>query len=270
MHVIFSTSNLTTLPTRTTLSKTLHHSGQDSFGYVNFKNPVVGSDRGLTQIDSRTKATAQVSEETGNGDDKDHCIEFAGSKLGTTFDAMDRAFNVSKKLIGKGTGKKDRKAPRWALTKFLILVMEVSGYLATSIVRCRMVDRYKVCVTVSLLSDDFEDCSLKTLSPAIKIFDTDPLSDPVSCEGTLEGYKYVPHVTPLFHISVRDRQKEFIEPSLQEAEFVMRAAVEANINWTVTTSLTAAVGFLQILTNTATKLRTCPKDHLRRVPGSPA
>ena len=49
------------------------------------------------------------------------------------------------------------------------------------------------------------------------------------------------HVTPLFLISVRDRQKEFIEPSLQEAEFVMRAAVEANITWTVTTSLTAAV-----------------------------
>ena len=66
------------------------------------------------------------------------------------------------------------------------------------------------------------------------------------------------HVTPLFHISVGDRQKEFVEPSLQEAEFVMRAAVEANITWTVTTSLTAAVGFLQILTNTATKLRTCP------------
>ena len=38
----------------------------------------------------------------------------------------------------------------------------------------------------------------------------------------------------------------------------MRAAVEANITWTVTTSLTAAVGFLQMLTNTATKLRTCP------------
>ena len=38
----------------------------------------------------------------------------------------------------------------------------------------------------------------------------------------------------------------------------MRGAVEANITWTVTTSSTAAVGFLQILTNTATKLRTCP------------
>ena len=96
---------------------------------------------------------------------------------------------------------------------------------------------------------------LKTLSPVIKIFDTDPLTDPLSCEGILEGCTYVLHVTPLFHTSVRDRQKEYIEPSLQEAEFVMRAAVEANITWTVTTSLTAAVGFLQILTNTATKLR---------------
>ena len=133
---------------------------------VNSKNPFVGSERGLTQIDSRTKATAQVSEETGNGDDKNHCIEFVGSKLGTTFPdvAMDRAFNVLKKLIGKGTGKKDRQAPRWALAKFLILVMKISGYLATRIVRCRMVDRYKVCVTVSLLSDDFVGCSLKTLS----------------------------------------------------------------------------------------------------------
>ena len=122
-----------------------------------------------------------------------------------------------KKLIGKGTGKKDRQAPRWALTKFLILVVKVSGYLATSIVRCRMVDRYKVCVAVSLLSDDFEGCSLKTLSPVIKIFDTDPLTNPVSCEGILEGCKYVLHVTPLFHISVRDRQKEFIEPSLSRS-----------------------------------------------------
>ena len=64
--------------------------------------------------------------------------------------------------------------------------------------------------------------------------------------------------TTVPRFSVGDRQKEFIEPSLQEAEFVMRAAVEANITWTVTTSLTAAVGFLQTLTNTATKLRTCP------------
>ena len=64
------------------------------------------------------------------------------------------------------------------------------------------------------------------------------------------------HVTPLYHIFVRHRQKEFIEPSLQGAEFVMRAAVEASITTTVTTSLTAAVGFPKILTNTATKLRT--------------
>ena len=113
---------------------------------VNSKNPFVGSERGLTQIDSRTKATVKVSEETGNGDDKNHCIEFVRSKLGTTFPdvATDRAFNVLKKLIGKGTGKKDMQAPRWALTKFLILVMKVSEYLASSIVRCRMVDRYKV------------------------------------------------------------------------------------------------------------------------------
>ena len=84
---------------------------------------------------------------------------------GTTLtdDTMDRAFNVSKKLIGKGTGQEDRQAPRWALTNFPILVME-AGHLATSIVRYRMVDRYKVCVTVSLLSDDFEGCSLKSLS----------------------------------------------------------------------------------------------------------
>ena len=63
---------------------------------VNSKNTFVGSERRLTQIDSRTKATAQVSEETGNGDDKNHCIEFVGSKLGTTFPdvAMDRAFNA--------------------------------------------------------------------------------------------------------------------------------------------------------------------------------
>ena len=65
---------------------------------------------------------------------------------GTTLtdDTMDRAFNVSKKLIGKGTGQEDRQAPRWALTNFPILVME-AGHLATSIVRYRMVDRYKVC-----------------------------------------------------------------------------------------------------------------------------
>ena len=41
---------------------------------MNFKNPFVGSERGLTQIDSRTNATAQVSEETVNGDDKKHCL----------------------------------------------------------------------------------------------------------------------------------------------------------------------------------------------------
>ena len=115
---------------------------------VNSKNPFVGSERGLTQIDSRTKATAQVSEETGNGDDKNHCIKFVRSKLGTTFSdaAMDRTFNSSKKLIGKGTDKKDRQAPRRALAKFLILVKEVSGYLATTNVQCHMVDMYKGCV----------------------------------------------------------------------------------------------------------------------------
>ena len=73
--------------------------------------------------------------------------------------------------------------------------MEVSGYLVTSIVRCRMVNKYKVCVTVSLLSDDFKGCSLKTLSPAIEIFNTDLWTDPVSSEETLEGCKYVLHVT---------------------------------------------------------------------------
>ena len=55
----------------------------------------------------------------------------ANEDLGTLADndpLTDRAFNVSMKYIGKGTGQKDRKASR-ALTKFLIFVMEVSGYL---------------------------------------------------------------------------------------------------------------------------------------------
>ena len=52
---------------------------------VNSKNPLVGSERGLSQIDSKTEAIAQVSEETGSGDDKNHCIESAGSKLGRQF-----------------------------------------------------------------------------------------------------------------------------------------------------------------------------------------
>ena len=67
------------------------------------------------------------------------------------------------------------------------------------------------------------------------------------------------HVTPLFHISAR--QKEFIEPSFQEAEFVMHLDRDHIVN--------CAVGFLQILTNTATKLRKCQMDHFRRVFGSP-
>ena len=70
-------------------------------------------------------------------------------------------------------------------------------------------------------------------------------------EGIFERCKYVLHVTPLFHISVRDRQKEFIEPSLQETEFDMRAAVEANITGTVTTSISEDTD------QHATKLRTC-------------
>ena len=73
---------------------------------MNSKNPFVGSERGLTQIDSRTHATAQVSEETGNGDDKNHCIEFVRSKLGTTFpdDAMDRAAHWKGYWLGRQAG----------------------------------------------------------------------------------------------------------------------------------------------------------------------
>ena len=63
-----------------------------------------------------------------------------------------------------------------------------------SVARCRTVNRYKVSGTVSSLSDDSKGCSL--------------LTDPGSFEVTLQGYKYVLHVTPLFHICGRDRQKE--------------------------------------------------------------
>ena len=90
---------------------------------MNAENPFIGNERGLSEFDSKKEATAQVSEETGNGDDKNRCTESARSKLRTTIsdDATDRAFNVSKKLIGKGTGKKDKNAPRWALTKIIVL-----------------------------------------------------------------------------------------------------------------------------------------------------
>lgn len=123
-----------------------------------------------------------------------------------------------------------------------VLVTGASGFVATRVVQRLLTLGYKVRGTVRSLENTDKVAPLKSLFPALELFEADLLSGEDAFVKAMEGCRYVIHTASPFKLNVSDPVKELVEPAVKGTEAVFKAAAKAKVAKIVVTSSVAAIG----------------------------
>lgn len=170
---------------------------------------------------------------TGKGDGKGKAAGTGDGK------GKDVGKGVSRGMSkGKSAGTPTAK---WVKMKGTVLVTGASGYLAMSVIRRLLDKQYKVKGTVRSLEGQSAK-ELKQLFPNLILCEADLLGHQEAFEKAMDGCNCVMHTASPFQLSVKDPQKDLVDPALQGTEKVVFAAIKMGISRVVLTSSVAAVG----------------------------
>lgn len=125
----------------------------------------------------------------------------------------------------------------------VVAVTGASGYIAGQVIKALLEEpgKYRVKGSVRSLADPTKVAHLRQLFPALELFEADLVNEG-SFDTPFQGCDYVLHTASPFQLTVKDPQRDLIDPAVNGTLNVLRAAAKAEtVKRVVVTSSVAAI-----------------------------